>query len=210
MKNITISHSKQALLKKFTSFVSLIQEYCTSIEDAYLRLDLIEFIQNFWKLAGINASKTDFRIASNYGSVQDFIKSGGIGNYTNSRELIRLHNLIYNSSKVSNYTAWIRAIGWNILKSTFNEIENFQYGRLSFNPYLSAIFNFSNAQNRPIGELTYTRPEYEIEHLLDGQERKDRVGSLITVRCEFYCIKNAIKRKLDYIYEKIIKHYPCI
>ncbi|NMC07577.1 MAG: hypothetical protein GYA24_20355 [Candidatus Lokiarchaeota archaeon] len=69
---------------------------------------------------------------------------------------------------------------------------------------VSALFNFSGAQNRPIEELIYTRPEYQIENLLDGQT-KNETGTLMTVRCEYYSIKAAVKRKLDYIYEEIIK-----
>jgi len=69
---------------------------------------------------------------------------------------------------------------------------------------VSALFNFSGAQNRPIEELVYTRPEYQIENLLDGQI-KNETGTLMTIRCEYYSIKAAVKRKLDYIYEKMIK-----
>nr|MDO8110448.1 hypothetical protein [Candidatus Sigynarchaeota archaeon] len=69
---------------------------------------------------------------------------------------------------------------------------------------VSALFNFSSAQNRPMNELIYTRPEFQIENLLDGQE-KSETGTLMTVRCEYYSIKTAVKRKLDYIFEKMIK-----
>jgi hypothetical protein len=69
---------------------------------------------------------------------------------------------------------------------------------------VSALFNFSGAQNRPIDELIYTRPEYQIENLLDGQT-KNETGTLMTIRCEYYSIKAAVKRKLDYIYQKMIK-----
>ena len=71
---------------------------------------------------------------------------------------------------------------------------------------VSALFNFSGAQNRPINELTYTRPEFEIHHLLDGQQDgAGKQGTFITVRCEPYCIKESIKKKLDYIYTTIIE-----
>lgn len=70
----------------------------------------------------------------------------------------------------------------------------------------SAIFNFSNSQNRKIGELIYQRPEFKIENLLDGQmEKIPEEGTLITIRTESYCIKSAVRRKLDFIYNKIIK-----
>ncbi|MHA1371289.1 MAG: hypothetical protein ACTSWN_02175 [Promethearchaeota archaeon] len=71
---------------------------------------------------------------------------------------------------------------------------------------ISALFSFSQSQNRPIRELIYMRPEYEIQDLLDGQERKNiEIGTLITVRTEFYSAKSAVKKKLDYIYNTIIK-----
>jgi hypothetical protein len=71
---------------------------------------------------------------------------------------------------------------------------------------VSALFNFSSAQNRPIQELIYTRPEYHIENLLDGQTKNEtETGTLMTVRCEYYSIKAAVKRKLDYIHQKMIK-----
>lgn len=70
---------------------------------------------------------------------------------------------------------------------------------------VSALFNFSFAQNRTIDELIYSRPEFEVEDLLDGETTMDTtVGTLITVRCESYSIKTAVKRKLDYIHEKMI------
>ena len=70
---------------------------------------------------------------------------------------------------------------------------------------ISALFQFSSAQNRPMNELLYSRPEFLVENLLDGQEKATETGTLMTVRCEYYSIKAAVKRKLDYIYEKMIK-----
>jgi len=69
---------------------------------------------------------------------------------------------------------------------------------------ISALFQFSSAQNRPMNEIIYSRPEFLVENLLDGQE-KTETGTLMNVRCEYYSIKAAVKRKLDYIYEKMIK-----
>lgn len=71
---------------------------------------------------------------------------------------------------------------------------------------ISALFNFSGAQNRPIDELIYKRPEFQIENLLDGQQPDQlTTGTLVTVRCDYFSIKAAVKQKLDYIYDKIIK-----
>ncbi|MHA1793508.1 MAG: hypothetical protein ACTSVI_12730 [Promethearchaeota archaeon] len=70
---------------------------------------------------------------------------------------------------------------------------------------IAAIFNFSNALNNKLGELVYFRPEFQIENLLDGQTGQKDIGTLITIKCESYCVKAAVKKKLDYLYEKIIK-----
>ncbi|MHA1996646.1 MAG: hypothetical protein ACTSU9_00920 [Promethearchaeota archaeon] len=70
---------------------------------------------------------------------------------------------------------------------------------------IAAIFNFSNALNNKIGELVYYKPEYEVENLLDGQDSNRETGTLMMVRCESYCLKNAIRNKLDFIYKKIIE-----
>ncbi|MBD3187873.1 hypothetical protein GF325_13640 [Candidatus Bathyarchaeota archaeon] len=69
---------------------------------------------------------------------------------------------------------------------------------------ISAIFNFSKALNNSIGELVYIKPEFEIENLLDGEEGRCETGTLVTVKCESYCIKQAVKTKLDYIYHHVI------
>ncbi len=70
----------------------------------------------------------------------------------------------------------------------------------------SALFNFSSGQNRPINELIYTRPEFQVEDLLDSHESTMVAGTLITVRCDIHCMKSAVKQKLDYIYQKFIKN----
>lgn len=71
---------------------------------------------------------------------------------------------------------------------------------------ISALFSFSHAQNRPIEELDYQRPAFEVEQLLDGQQPAAcTAGTLITVRCENFAVKEAIKRKLDFIHAAFLE-----
>lgn len=150
LKPIFIRH-KNKHLDDFMTYIAFIGDNCNSYMDAYLRLDLIEFIQTLCKMVDkkyTSSGRDDFKfvIGTDYHSVVDFINKGDISVYTDYSEIIEQFRKMYEGADVTNAMAWVRLLAWDILYSSFEEIQAYELDDLTFNPYLSAVFNFSTEE----------------------------------------------------------------
>jgi len=132
--------------KLFGNLIKFVKKNCHNQNEAYLKLDMIEFIQRLGNLIkNTEIIYKSFELADRFNTIIDFLNNykktflikGNVDAPTN------IYELIFSNPKPTHFNTWVRLILWEYLEGLFTEIKALSFVELNVNPYTSLILDFN-------------------------------------------------------------------